>query len=227
MHPSPTLIATAPTLASDLGTLGVVMLASIASGATAIPAARALGIHGLYARRRPDPELAAATLIACASVARQPGFNPQASAGDEPLMARAITLLASDLSPEEVSMALTADPPIAPRPVIAWAPVVGLLICLAGLAAIIAAMSQEALVGPPIAIALLIALFAAFFVSAAAGALDDRAHRLDPADILTRALISAAVPAIRAGADAAAVERILRPFLPPAHEEPVAGRLAA
>lgn len=217
-----------PTLWSDLGSFAAVILASIASGAAAFPMARFLGVSALFRRfRRADPELAAATLIACASLVQKPGFNAAASAPTDPLLNRAVLLSASEASPEEARAELAVDPPTAPRPIIAWAPVVGLAIALGGLGVVGSAASCGLISGPPVAIALVIALYVAFFLSAAANAADDRASRLDPADVLTRALICAAVPAIRAGADSGTVEQILRPMLSPEPAERPAGRLAA
>ena len=71
-----------------------------------------------------------------------------------------------------------------------------------------------------------LALYVAFVLSAAASSVADRADRLEPADVLCRALIAAAVPAIRAGADPATVERI-SPLLSPCTAASTAGRLAA
>jgi hypothetical protein len=226
-EPVNSVVASAPTLGADFATLGAVVLASIASGAIAFPMARSLGVPRLFGRRRSDPELAAAALIACASIARNPGFNTRASAPADPLLARAISIAASGADPDEARRELDASPPAAPRPIMAWAPVIGLLIALAGLGAVAAATSHGLIAGPPVVIALVVALLSTFVLSTVAGAADDRAQRLDPADALTRALIAAAVPAIRAGADAAAVEQILRPLLNPDSAQPRAGRLAA
>jgi hypothetical protein len=213
---------------AGLGTLAVVLLASAGAGALAFPLSRLLGFPAIFRpARRTDPHLAASTLVACASLIHKKGFNVAASATSDPLLSRAVALAASEAGVDEVLQELTMDIPVAPRPIIAWAPVLGLCVALAGLWVVVWAASLGLISGAGAGVGLVAALYGAFLLSTAAGAGDDPAHRLSPSDVLTRAIIAAAVPAIRAGADSAAVEQILRPMLNPRTVETPVGRMAA
>jgi flagellar motor component MotA len=221
-------IAGSSSILAEVAMLGAVAVGGmVVSGAIAYPAARVLGVPRLFAcSHRSEPAQVAATLVACASIARERGFNAAASAGRDPMLARAIHLAASDVPADQIRRELLESPTLVPRQIVILGPVLGLLSALAGLGGIMTASSVGLVTGPWLGAALVLALFAAFILSAVASAAADRTDRLTPADVLSRTLMAAAAPAIRAGADAREVEQILRPLLAPTNES-FAGRLAA
>jgi hypothetical protein len=212
--------ATAP-VASDLATLGLVLLASAASGALAFPLARLAGLNRLFtSRRRVVPGQVLRTLVACAARQNDAGAAPVA----DPLVRRGLALAESGADAETIRRELEARPPSVEMALMPAVALAGSLACLGAIINSVQLGVIPAVVGVLCGLAL---VYGAFVLSAATGAAMDRASRLDPAEVLVRAMLAAACPAIRDGAGPAAVEQILRPLLPPTGEVSCEARLAA
>jgi hypothetical protein len=212
-------LAAAP-MASDVGTLGLVLLVSTAVAALAFPLARASGLNRLFARRRVLPHQVVQTLVNCAARRKNLGSVRV----DDPLVRRGLSLAESGADGEAISSALEVQPP---RIMIALTPAISLLASLACLGVIINGVRLGVLPGAAVVVGGLALVYGAFVLSAVASAAMDRAVSLDPAEVLVRAMLAAACPAIRDGAGPATVEQILRPMLPPTGEVSCEARLAA